>query len=86
MGWAGRKNGLLLRAMAADGFEVLITVDKNLPFQQNLSGLPVALVILSVSSNKLEDIAPCLPGILAALTSAAPGQVIRLGPPEPSAA
>jgi predicted nuclease of predicted toxin-antitoxin system len=50
-GWSGVKNGKLL-ALAATEFDAFITVDKNLPFQQNLATLPIALVVLdSLSSS-----------------------------------
>jgi predicted nuclease of predicted toxin-antitoxin system len=45
MGWGGRKNGELL-ALAATEFEAFITVDQNLPYQQNIGTLPIAVVVL----------------------------------------
>jgi hypothetical protein len=50
-GWSGVKNGRLL-ALAADEFDAFITVDKNLPFQQNLAVLPIALLVLDSVSNE----------------------------------
>ena len=43
MGWSGKKNGELLRLLIDSGFDVLVTVDQGLPFQQNLAGSQVAL-------------------------------------------
>ena len=51
-GWSGVKNGKLL-ALAASKFDAFITVDKNLPYQQNTSSLPVAVVVLDALSNEL---------------------------------
>lgn len=85
MGWSGRKNGLLLRSMAENQFEGFITADKNLPFQQNMSGLPIVLIILRVESNRYRHIAPLLPLVLEALGAASRGDVIRLNAPEPPA-
>ena len=45
MGWGGVKNGVLL-ALAAKDFDAFITVDRNLPYQQNLAALPVSVVVL----------------------------------------
>jgi len=50
MGWCGRKNGELL-ALAAAEFEAFITVDQNLPYQQNIATLPIAVVVLVTPSN-----------------------------------
>jgi hypothetical protein len=60
------KNGALLRAVAPD-FEVLLTTDRHLPMQQNLSLFPLAVVIMRGVSNKLEDLLPLLADTLAAL-------------------
>ena len=49
MGWPGVRNGKLL-ALAATSFEAFVTVDKNMPFQQNLQTLPIALVALEPKS------------------------------------
>jgi hypothetical protein len=49
MGWSGVKNGKLL-ALAADEFDAFVTVDKNMPYQQNLTTLPVAVIVLDAAS------------------------------------
>ena len=59
MGWSGVKNGKLL-ALAATSFEAFVTVDKNMPFQQNLQTLPIALVVLDSMSNELNALLPLL--------------------------
>ena len=60
MGWSGVKNGRLL-ALASAKFEAFVTVDKNMPFQQNLSMLPMALVVLDSLSNERHHLVPLLP-------------------------
>ncbi len=67
-GWAGIKNGRLLK-LAATAFDVLITVDRNLSFQQNLDGLEIAVVVLRAKSNRFEDLRPLVPKVLSALAS-----------------
>ena len=60
MGWSGVKNGNLLALAGAD-FDAFVTLDKNMPFQQNLSALPIALVVLDSLSNELHHLLPLLP-------------------------
>jgi predicted nuclease of predicted toxin-antitoxin system len=63
-GWPGFKNGRLLRLIASSGkFDVFLTVDKNLPRQQKISGLPFAVVVLRAKSNNLADVRPFAPEI-----------------------
>lgn len=64
MGWKGVKNGALLRLMAEHDFDVLIAVDKNLPYQQNQQNLPVAVVILDVRRNVLASLQRFVPDLL----------------------
>ncbi len=71
MGWSGVKNGRLL-ALAGQRFDVLITVDKNMPFQQNLSTLPVTLVVLDTLSNELRSLLPLLPELQRVLATIQP--------------
>ena len=75
---AGLKNGDLLEAAQAAGFEVLITVDQNIPDQQNLAGRKIALVILCAPTNRLRDLEPLVPAALSALDSIGPGDVVRI--------
>ena len=72
-GWAGLKNGELLEAAEYDGFEVFITGDQTLSYEQNLTGRRVAIVVLS--SIDWHIIKDNLPPILAALDNAVPGSV-----------
>jgi hypothetical protein len=69
VGWSGVKNGRLLELAAADGYDALITTDKSIPFQQDASALPLAVVVLRAASNDLDDLMPLVPRLLAALAS-----------------
>src|SRR6266851_4798337 len=73
MGWAGKKNGELLQLMTGQGFEVFLTVDQNLRYQQNLQAAAVALVVLVAASNRLADLVPLMPSVQAALGAVSPG-------------
>ena len=76
-GWAGRKNGELLRA-AMGKVDAFVTVDRNLVHQQNLKSLPFGVIVV-MAGNRLGDLLPWVPSILAALRSVQPGQVLRVG-------
>ena len=76
---AGLKNGRLLDAAENSGFDVLITVDQNIPDQQNLAGRKIALMILCGPTNRLRDLAPLVPAAFSALGSIEPGDVVRIG-------
>jgi hypothetical protein len=75
---AGLKNGLLLEAAASAGFEVLITVDQNIPEQQNMSQRKLSILILCGPTNRIRDLAPLDPAAIGALTDIRPGQVVRI--------
>ena len=76
-GWAGMKNGDLLR-LAEPLFDVFVTMDRRLPFQQNLTGLQLCIVILMARSNDIADLLPLGSSLRSAVTSAVPGEVVRL--------
>lgn len=61
MGWNGKTNGQLLALLTATGFDILITLDKSLYQQQNLTNYLVTVILLRVKTNKYEDIQPILP-------------------------
>jgi predicted nuclease of predicted toxin-antitoxin system len=73
MGWAGVKNGQLL-ALAEAEFDVFITVDRNLSFQQNLPQFDIVVIVLQAPSNRLADLKPLVPSVLVVLANAAKGQ------------
>jgi predicted nuclease of predicted toxin-antitoxin system len=76
--WAGLKNGELLDAAEGAAFDVLLTGDQNLQYQQNLTKRKIGIVVLSAPSNALEDLLPLVPSVLKAVRDVAPGQVVRV--------
>ena len=74
-GFKGLENGNLLRA-ASGAYNVLITVDKNLPYQQNLTGLEIGILILSAKRNSYVRLKPLMPEALSALETIKPGEII----------
>jgi PIN like domain len=76
-GWAGVKNGALLQ-LAATRFEVLLTVDRNLEYQQNYSSLTIAVIVVDAPSNDIEIIRPLMPKVLEALPKAKSGIVTHV--------
>jgi predicted nuclease of predicted toxin-antitoxin system len=72
LGWEKVKNGSLLRLAASD-FDVFITVDKDLPQQQNISGLSLAVIILRPQTTRLQDIRGLLGPLRSSIESALPG-------------
>jgi predicted nuclease of predicted toxin-antitoxin system len=72
MGWTTIKDRELL-ALAADRFDVFVTVDRNLSFQQNLASLPISVFVLHAKTNRLSDLKPLVPSLLAALETAPQG-------------
>jgi hypothetical protein len=79
-GWLGKRNGELL-ALADPVFDVLLTLDRNLPYQQNLHSRRIALVVVRARSSRMVDLLPQLPACLAALRTILPGQVVRIDLP-----
>ena len=78
MGWGGVKNGALLAAAAAE-FDAFITVDKNLPYQQNVAALPIAVVVLNAHSNELHALLPLVPRLEEALATLQPRTLVQIG-------
>lgn len=75
IGWAHFKDSPLL-AKAEGHFDVFVTSDKNLPYQQNLSEFALAVAILDVPSNRIEDCLPKMPLLLKRLPHLAKGRAI----------
>ena len=74
MGWGDLDNGDLLDAMKGI-FDVLVTVDKRLPEQRHIEDRPLGVVVLRAKSNRLSDLLPLVPDLLAALSTLEPGTV-----------
>ena len=71
-GWDGLENGALLRA-ASDESDVFVTMDRNLPYQQNLAALDLAVVVIRSVSNAFVDVAPLMPAVNEAAREAKAG-------------
>jgi hypothetical protein len=78
MGWTSIKNGELL-ALAQRQFDVFVTVDRNLSFQQGLAATPIAVVVLKAKSNRLSDLRALVPQLMDAIASARPGTPRLIG-------
>ncbi len=80
MGWAGVKNGALL-ALAAAQFDVFVTVDRNLAFQQSAASLPMPVIVLHAKSNRLADLVPLVPALLRVLDTPLSRSVVTIDAP-----
>ncbi len=79
LGWQGRKNGVLLASMLEAGFTVFITVDRNVPYQQNIPASGIIVVVLEAPKNRLADLRPLMVNVRVILETAQPGRVYRTG-------
>ena len=77
MGWGGIKNGKLL-ALASEQFDAFITADQNLQFQQNLTKLPISVLVLAAHSNELPHLLPLIPDVEKALAILQPCSFARV--------
>ena len=77
-GWAGIKNGELLNRMSGH-YDVLITMDRGIEFQQQISNLPFGVVVVRAQSNRMQHLSPLVPAILNAIGETKPGRVRRVG-------
>lgn len=77
MGWAGTKNGALLH-LAETTFEVFVTIDQNVAYQQNLRSVVLGIVILVAANNRLETLRPLMPQVAVALRTIQPGDLVRI--------
>jgi hypothetical protein len=76
-GFGGMTNGKLL-TQAEFLFDVLVTIDRNIRYQQNLASRNIAILVLCVYSNDISDIEPLIPNAVSALKSIKPGQVVEI--------
>ena len=77
-GLTGLQNGQLLDAAESAGFDVLVTADQNIPYEQNLKGRRISILILCASTNRLRDLLALMPGVKDALLAIGLGEVITL--------
>ena len=78
MGWGGVKNGALLGLAAAE-FDVFVTVDRNLRYQQNVVTLPIAVVVLVAHANALQALLPLMPRLEEVLATLQPKSLVEIG-------
>lgn len=79
MKWSGIRNGELLTLAISAGFEVFVTADQNLKYQQNLRNYRIGIVVLIARSNKIDDLQVLVPEALEAIRSITPGKFINIG-------
>ena len=77
MGWASKRNGELL-ALAESDFDVFLTVDRNLSFQQDIGRFNRGVIVLIAKGNRYTDLLPLVPDLLNVLVAIAPKQVVRV--------
>ena len=78
-GWSGLSNGDLLREAETE-FDVLVTMDRGMRHQQNLTRYDLGYILLSAPTNQVADLAPLMPLVNAALHDISPGDVVQIGP------
>ena len=79
VGLAGKKNGELLSLAGQAGFQVLLTVDQGIEYEQNLRDRTISVVVIRVKSSRLHDLLPHTPAILKIVNSIQPGQLVKIG-------
>lgn len=77
LGWNGKRNGELL-ALAQNEFDVIITADQNIPYQQHITEADVAIVVLAARRNSFEYLTPLVPQILEVLPNLKRGEIVRI--------
>ena len=77
-GWAGKKNGELLSLAEHAGFQVFVSLDQGIEFEQSLTGGGIAMILLRARSNRLADLIPLAARILMSLSSIEPGRLVRI--------
>ena len=83
MGWNGLKNGNLLQKATEEAFDMLLTIDKNIDAQQNISKYDLSLVILDVAKSNLKHLEPLIPAFFAKLSQLEKGKSYLIESEEP---
>jgi hypothetical protein len=78
MGWEDLSNGNLLTKAHENGFEIFLTVDQNIRYQQNLQQHPIAIVVLVANGITVDDLKPLVPKVEEVLLIAQPGTVYEV--------
>jgi predicted nuclease of predicted toxin-antitoxin system len=78
MGWRGKKNGELLALMKQEGIGILLTIDQNLRFQQNLQQAGIAVIVIKAKSNKTRHLLSAIPEVLATVAVIQAGSYVEI--------
>lgn len=81
MGWAGSRNGDLLKQAAAQGFDALVTADQGIEYQQNPDTLPVAVFVLIAARTRLHELGHLVPRVLELVTGNLQRRIYRITDP-----
>jgi predicted nuclease of predicted toxin-antitoxin system len=77
-GWAGKKNGELLLLAEKSGFEIFLTLDQGMEYEQNLGKREITIILVTAKSSQLIDLLPRMPAVLNVLRTVRPGQLIHV--------
>lgn len=77
-GWAGKKNGELLLLAEKSGFEIFLTLDRGMEYEQKLKGREITIVLVAAKSSRLADLLPRMPAVLDVLRSVGTGQLVHV--------
>ena len=78
MGWAGTANGLLLSLAVAESFDALVTVDRGIEHQQNVSELPIPIIVMLAPRNRLAELEPLVPSVMNVLSGDLQRRIYRV--------
>lgn len=78
MGWQGKRDNELLKLAVDKGFEIFITIDKNIRYQQNTKKIKLGIIVLDMPRTKLENLKPMTKNVLALISKAQPYKVYQL--------
>ena len=78
MDWAGVANGALLRLAAGRGFDALVTVDRGFEHEQNQGQLPIPVIIMIAAQNRLQELQPLVPAVVAVLSGNLRSRIYRV--------
>jgi hypothetical protein len=81
MGFAGKKNGELLKLASEAGFEVFVTLDRGIQYQQNLASHKLVILVFRAKSSRLEDLIPTIPRLLEILSGSPKGDLFFISDP-----
>jgi hypothetical protein len=78
-GWTSLRNGELLSRMRTAGFSTLVTVDRNLTYQQNVAAVGIAVIVVHARTNRVTDLLPLASHVMEAIARTAPGEIAHVG-------